>query len=70
MLDRLAELNRVLLALLSIMDEAGTAPRESVIRECQARTIDGRLPDHDATISFAAKMTCAELEMGSNSAMP
>jgi hypothetical protein len=56
MLDRLAELNRLLFALTAIMDERGAAPRDLVLQQCQATVIDSRLPNHEATIAFACRI--------------
>src|SRR2546422_553982 len=53
MLDRLAELNRALTAVTELMDNNNSASRSDVLDQCKSTVIEGRLPNHEATIIFA-----------------
>jgi hypothetical protein len=51
---RLAELNRVLFAVQEVMDEERKAGVTAVLRQCASAVIDGRMPDHNETLTCAA----------------
>lgn len=53
MIDRLAELNRALIAVTVLKDNNNMANRADVLDQCASMVIEGRLPDHEATIRFA-----------------
>lgn len=54
MVDNVAELNRVLLATRALADERHSAPSDAVIEQCRSTVIEGRMPDHQLSIQFAA----------------
>src|SRR3989344_4404617 len=56
MLDKEAELNRVLIAINSVIGENGEADFSNVISQCESMVIEGRLPDHQASIDFAIQI--------------
>ena len=60
MISRLAELNRLLVAVRDLMDERRRAPNDAVIRQCASRVIEGRLPDHSETMTFAQQIGLLE----------
>jgi len=53
MIDKLAELNRVLLAVKDLVDADGFASAEAVIEHCKDAVIEARIPKHELSISFA-----------------
>lgn len=54
MIWRLAELNRVLIAVRDLLDdESRVAPLDAVLRQCATAVIEGRLPNHEETIECA-----------------
>lgn len=53
MIPRVAELNRVALAVRALADVDGRVDVESVVSQCSSIVIEGRLPDHSETIRFA-----------------
>lgn len=53
MIPRIAELNRVVIAVRELVDLDGWAEMESVLRQCSSVVIEGKLPDHEQSIDFA-----------------
>jgi hypothetical protein len=53
MIQKLAELNRVLLAVNDVRDAEGIADAEVVIEYCKATVIEARIPKHELSIEFA-----------------
>ena len=53
MIEKLAELNRVLLAVSEVQDVDGIADVELVIERCKATVIEARIPKHQLSIEFA-----------------
>lgn len=53
MIDRIAELNRVLLAATELMDDDNVADLQTVLQQCASTVIEGRMPDHELSIEFA-----------------
>jgi hypothetical protein len=53
MIDKLAELNRVLLAVRDLVDPEGFADVKIVIEHCKSPVIEARMPDHEISVSFA-----------------
>ncbi|HTA22768.1 MAG TPA: DUF3883 domain-containing protein [Terriglobales bacterium] len=62
MIDTLAELNRVLLAVNDLCDTNHTAALNAVIELCKSTVIEGRIPDHEKNISFAHEIGFLTLE--------
>jgi len=56
MQNKIAELNRLLLAIKELMDKRYAASISSVIEQCKTIVIDGIMPEHNETINFAAKL--------------
>jgi len=56
MIDKLAELNRVLLAVHDLQDTKGIADTTAVIEYCKGTVIEARIPNHEVSISFAAQL--------------
>ena len=56
MIERVAELNRVLIAINELMDEKRVADEVSVLRHCGSEVIEGRMPDHAASVAFAERV--------------
>ena len=58
MIDRLYEINRVLVAarVLSGAGPAAPIPLDSIIRVCRDSALDGRMPDHGRTIEYVAAL--------------
>jgi len=56
MIERLAELNRVLIATSDLMVGNRSAKRARVLDLCASMVIEGRLPNHEATIAFAVRL--------------
>src|SRR5882762_5044851 len=56
MIDKLAELNRVLLAVNELRDAAGVADIEGVIERCKGTVIEARIPEHQHSIEFAGQI--------------
>jgi hypothetical protein len=54
MVDNVAELNRLLIATQLVVGEENSASVEIVIEQCGSTVIEGRMPDHEVTIKFAA----------------
>jgi hypothetical protein len=52
-IEKLAELNRVLLAVNELKDADGLADMEVVIERCRATVIEARIPEHHNSIEFA-----------------
>jgi hypothetical protein len=56
MIDKLAELNRVLLAVDELGDAEGAASVDAVIEHCKGTVIEARMPNHEVSISFAEQI--------------
>ena len=56
MIEKLAELNRVLLAVNELRDADGIADVEVVIERCKATVIEARIPKHQLSIEFAGQI--------------
>ena len=56
MIDKLAELNRVLLAVKDLVDNEGSANVEAVIDHCKSQVIEARMPNHENSIAFAEQI--------------
>jgi len=56
MIDRVAELNRVLLAVSSLLSQDGKARHDSVIQQCESTIIEGRMPKHELSVQFAGRI--------------
>lgn len=56
MIDKLAELNRVLLAVNELRDADGAANVDAVIEHCKGTVIEARIPKHEVSISFAEQV--------------
>src|SRR5579862_2276238 len=56
MIDKLAELNRVLLAVKELRASDGVADIEVVIEYCQNTVIEARIPNHQLNIEFAGQI--------------
>ncbi|SRR5713101_2379491 len=56
MIDKLAELNRVLLAAKALGDAEGLAEVRLVIEHCKSTVIEARIPNHETSIAFAEKI--------------
>ena len=53
MIDKLAELNRVMLAVRSLRDTNGVADLAAVIEHCKSTVIEARMPKHEMSLRFA-----------------
>lgn len=53
MIPRLAELNRVLVAIRQLAKDDKGASKAAVIEYCSSVVMEGRLPDHESSIEFA-----------------
>jgi len=53
MIERLAELNRVLLAATAIAQPGQSITQASVLRQCESTVIESMMPDHRLSINFA-----------------
>ena len=56
MIEKLAELNRVLLAVNELRDVDGVAELEVVIEHCKGTVIEARIPEHQLNIEFAGQI--------------
>lgn len=56
MIEKLAELNRVLLAVKELVNIDGIASVTAVIERCKSTVIEARIPKHDISISFAEQL--------------
>lgn len=56
MIEKLAELNRVLLAVNELIDAHGYADVEAVIEHCKSIVIEARMPKHETSITFAEQI--------------
>jgi Protein NO VEIN, C-terminal len=56
MIEKLAELNRVLLAVNELRDADGVADTEVVIESCKGTVIEARIPEHGHSIEFAGQI--------------
>src|SRR5437660_1560224 len=56
MIDKLSELNRVLLAVESLLGEEEGANYAAVVRQCESLVIEGRMPNHELAIAFAQEL--------------
>ena len=56
MIEKLAELNRVLLAVSELRDADGLADVEVVIEYCKGTVIEARIPKHQLSIEFAGQI--------------
>lgn len=54
MIERVAELNRVLVVLAQLAPMAEPFDRFAIVEACRRTVIEGRIPDHDKTLEFAA----------------
>ncbi len=66
MIERLYEINRVLLAVrtLSGGETETQIPIDAIVRLCRDRVIEGRLPDHELAIQFASVLGMLVIEGG------
>lgn len=55
MIEKLAELNRVLTAVDELAEEDRSASVEAVVTHCQGTVIEARIPKHEDTIAFAVQ---------------
>lgn len=55
MIERLAELNRVLLAVKELRNSDGVADVDVVIEYCRSVVIEARIPEHQRSIEFAVQ---------------
>ncbi|HTV58940.1 MAG TPA: DUF3883 domain-containing protein [Verrucomicrobiae bacterium] len=56
MIEKLAELNRVLLAVNELRNADGIADLEIVIERCKATVIEARIPKHQVSVEFAGQI--------------
>lgn len=56
MIEKIAELNRTLIAIDELKDNNGEASYDGVIRLCKETVIEGRRPNHESTLTFAEKI--------------
>lgn len=56
MIEKLAELNRVLVAVNELRDADGVATIEMVIEYCKGTVIEARIPEHRLSIEFAGQI--------------
>lgn len=56
MIEKLAELNRILLAVRELRTSDGVAGVDVVIEYCRSAVIEARIPDHQLSIDFAAQI--------------
>lgn len=56
MIEKLAELNRVLFVTNELKDADGVASIDVVIERCKATVIEARIPEHQNTIAFAGRI--------------
>ncbi|KKT92440.1 MAG: hypothetical protein UW92_C0001G0006 [Candidatus Jorgensenbacteria bacterium GW2011_GWA2_45_13] len=56
MIDRLAELNRVLIAASTLAAPGQSISQAAVLRQCESTVIESTIPDHKLTIHFAETM--------------
>jgi hypothetical protein len=56
MIEKLAELNRVILAVDELGDAEGTASVDAVIEYCKGTVIEARRPKHEMSVSFAEQI--------------
>jgi hypothetical protein len=56
LIDRIAEVNRVLLAVSDLIGSGSRADARAVIRLCEGTVIGGRMPNHEASIEFAVQI--------------
>src|SRR6266571_2672810 len=64
MIEKLAELNRVLLAVTELGDPDGAASIDAVIEHCKGTVIEARIPKHEISISFAEQIGLLAAEGG------
>lgn len=57
MITRLAEINRILVALEAICDEGGAAPVDALIEKTRQIAVESRRPDHETTIAFGKQLS-------------
>ncbi|MBZ5647159.1 MAG: DUF3883 domain-containing protein [Acidobacteriia bacterium] len=62
MIEKLAELNRVLLAVDELCDVNRTAQIDAVIDRCKSTVIEARIPKHEVSISFAQQVGLLQAE--------
>jgi len=56
MIEKLAELNRVVLAINELRNADGVADIDVVIERCKATVIEARIPEHQHSIEFAGQI--------------
>lgn len=56
MIEKIAELNRVVIAIDELKEDSGEANHDGVIRLCEGTVIEGRRPNHESTLTFAEKI--------------
>src|SRR5215467_7817912 len=56
MLEKLDELNRILLAALKIRNGGGKIFEEALLEACRGTVVEGRMPDHAATLAFCVEI--------------
>jgi hypothetical protein len=64
MIERVAELNRVLVVLAQLAPQAEIFDRVAVVDACKRTVIEGRIPDHEKTLEFAASLGLVTLTQG------
>lgn len=62
MIEKLAELNRVLLAVKELRTSDGVADIEVVIEYCQRTVIEARIPEHQLSIEFAGQIGLLQIK--------
>jgi hypothetical protein len=62
MIDRVAEVNRVLLATAALADGESRAEKKAVIRQCEGTVIEGRIPDHESSIEYAKQIGLLKID--------
>ena len=60
MISKVDELNRVLIAAVNIGGFDAPVPTEIVIEQCSSTVIEGRMPNHEQTISFSHQLGFVE----------
>src|SRR3989442_1000803 len=56
MIEKLDELNRVLLAALNLRGGDGRVFEAALLDACRSTVIEGRMPEHEATLAFCLKI--------------
>lgn len=61
MIERVAELNRVLVVLSQLVPQPSHYDRAALVEACKRTVVEGRIPDHEQTLEFAARFGLIEL---------